>query len=131
MIGHVKSVLQDIKDVYPGYNEQCGYELAGMVWFQGWNDMVDRGVYPRRDQPGGYDHYSDTLGHFIRDVRRDLSTPDLPFVIGVIGVGGPVEHYGAAQKRYAGIHQYFRSAMAAPAKWAEFQGNVSSVLTEN
>ncbi|MBT3596828.1 MAG: hypothetical protein HN505_12725 [Verrucomicrobia bacterium] len=131
MIGHVKSVLQDIKDVYPGCNEQCGYELAGMVWFQGWNDMVDRGVYPRRDQPGGYDHYSDTLGHFIRDVRRDLSTPDLPFVIGVIGVGGPVEHYGAAQKRYAGIHQYFRSAMAAPAKWAEFQGNVSSVLTEN
>ena len=131
MIGHVERVLQNIKSVYPDYNEQHGYELAGMVWFQGWNDMVDRGVYPRRDQPGGYDHYSDALGHFIRDVRRDLSTPDLPFVIGVIGVGGAVEHYGARQKRYAGIHQYFRSAMAAPATWPEFDGNVSSVLTEN
>lgn len=131
MIKHVEHVLQDIKDVYPGYDAQYGYELAGMVWFQGWNDMVDRGVYPGRDQPGGYDHYSTALGHFIRDVRRDLSTPDLPFVIGVIGVGGPVEHYGTAQKRYAGIHQYFRSAMEAPAKWSEFEGNVSSVLTEN
>ena len=93
--------------------------------------MVDRGAYPDRDRPGGYDRYSEALGHFIRDVRRDLSAPDLPFVIGVIGVGGPVKNYGAAQKRYAGIHQYFRSAMAAPATWPEFDGNVSSVLTEN
>ncbi|HCP37577.1 MAG TPA: hypothetical protein DIT98_07045 [Verrucomicrobiales bacterium] len=131
MIGHVERVLQNIKSVYPDYNEQHGYELAGMVWFQGWNDMVDRGAYPDRDRPGGYDRYSEALGHFIRDVRRDLSAPDLPFVIGVIGVGGPVKNYGAAQKRYAGIHQYFRSAMAAPATWPEFDGNVSSVLTEN
>ena len=131
MIEHVERVLLDIKEVYPGYDAQYGYELAGMVWFQGWNDMVDRGAYPDRDRPGGYDRYSEALGHFIRDVRRDLSAPDLPFVIGVIGVGGPVKNYGAAQKRYAGIHQYFRSAMAAPATWPEFDGNVSSVLTEN
>ena len=29
-----------------------GYELAGFVWFQGWNDMVDRGTYPERRQAG-------------------------------------------------------------------------------
>lgn len=131
MLGHVKKVLGNIKSVYPDYNEQQGYELAGMVWFQGWNDMVDRGVYPERDQPGGYDQYSDVLGHFIRDVRKDLSAPELPFVIGVLGVGGPVEKYGPSQQRYKGIHQNFRSAMAAPAQWPEFKGNVSSVLTEN
>lgn len=131
MIEHVKKVLGNIKSVYPDYDDQHGYELAGMVWFQGWNDMVDRGVYPKRDQPGGYDNYSVAMGHFIRDVRRDLSTPDLPFVIGVLGVGGPVGKYGPSQKRYAGIHQNFRSAMAAPAQWPEFKGNVSSVLTEN
>ena len=47
MIDHVKKVLADIKRVDPGYDPQQGYELAGFVWFQGWNDMVDRGTYPR------------------------------------------------------------------------------------
>ncbi|MFL2920858.1 MAG: hypothetical protein ACJ0BN_00395 [Limisphaerales bacterium] len=64
---------------------------AGMIW---WTAVLT----PDRDRPGGYDRYSEALGHFIRDVRRDLSAPDLPFVIGVIGVGGPVEHYGASTK---------------------------------
>lgn len=131
MIGHVKKVLSNIKSVYPNYNEQHGFKLSGMIWFQGWNDMVDRGVYPNRDQPGGYDRYSTALGHFIRDVRKDLSVPELPFIIGVFGVGGPVDKYRPAQKRYAGIHQNFRLAMAAPAQWPEFIGNVSGVFTEH
>ena len=38
-----------------------------------------------------YDAYSDVMAHFIRDVRKDLQAPELPFVIGVLGVGGPVE----------------------------------------
>ena len=90
MIAHVKKVLADIGEVYPGYDPVQGYELAGFVWFQGWNDMVDRGTYPNRDKPGGYGAYSRVLAHFIRDVRRDLAAPELPFVIGVLGVGGPV-----------------------------------------
>ena len=35
---HVKTVLKDIKRVYPGYDSDNGYTLAGFVWFQGWND---------------------------------------------------------------------------------------------
>ena len=131
MIEHVKSVLDDIKRVYPGYDSAQGYELAGFVWFQGWNDMVDSGVYPNRDQPGGYDQYNTVLAHFIRDVRKDLSAAKLPFVIGVLGVGGPVDKYLPDQKRYAGVHQNFRDAMAAPASLPEFKGNVKLVLTEN
>lgn len=130
MIEHVRKVLANIKEVYPGYNEQAGYELAGFIWLQGWNDMVDGGIYPDRGKPGGYDQYSVNLAHFIRDVRRDLKVPKLPFVIGVMGVGGPVADYGPEQQRYAAVHQNFRDAMAAPAKLAEFQGNVSNVLTE-
>ena len=52
MIDHVKKVLADIKQVYPDYDPRQGYELAGFVWFQGWNDMVDGGTYPNRDQAG-------------------------------------------------------------------------------
>ena len=129
-IDHVKKVLSDVGKIVPDYDSDQGYELAGFAWFQGWNDMVDRGVYPNRDKPGGYDAYSEVLAHFIRDVRKDLSAPKMPFVIGVIGVGGPVELYREGQKRYAGIHQNFRDAMAAPAELPEFKGNVAAVRTE-
>ncbi len=129
MIEHVRSVLGDIARVYPDYDPSAGYKLAGLVWFQGWNDMVDRGVYPDRGNPGGYDEYSRLLAQFIRDVRTDLETPDLPFVIGVLGVGGPFEHYAADQQRYIPIHRNFREAMAAPAALPEFAGSVVAVST--
>jgi hypothetical protein len=130
MVDHVKHVLADIKRVVPDYDPAQGYELAGFVWFQGWNDMVDQGTYPNRDKSGGYDQYSDVLTKFIRDVREDLSAPTMPFVIGVMGVGGPVDRYRPDEQRYAAVHQNFRNAMAAPAALPEFQGNVVAVLTE-
>lgn len=131
MMDHVKSVLKDPKKVHPAYDPKEGYELAGFVWFQGWNDMVARDVYPNRDQPGGYDDYSKVLADFIRDVRKDLNAPKMPFVIGVMGAGGPTSKYEGGQKRYQGVHENFRQAMAAPAKMPEFKGNVVAVLTEN
>lgn len=130
MIDHVKKVTGDIAKVVPGYDNSDGYELAGFVWFQGWNDMVDSGTYPTREKPGGYDDYTRVFTHFIRDVRKDLSAPNLFFVIGVLGVGGPVAEYGPSQKRYQTVHQNFRSAMAAPAELPEFKDRVAAVLTE-
>ena len=130
MLEHVKAVLADLKRVVPGYDAAQGYELAGFAWFQGWNDMVDGGTYPNRDKPGGYDAYSVAMAHFIRDVRRDLGALKLPFVIGVMGVGGPTAEYGPDEQRYKATHQNFRDAMAAPAKLPEFQGNVAAVLAE-
>lgn len=130
MIEHVKSVFGDLKRVVPGYDPAQGYELAGFVWFQGWNDLVDSGTYQDRDKRGGYDAYSTAMAQFIRDVRKDLDSPKLPFVIGVLGVGGPTADYGPDQQRYKTTHQNFRDAMAAPAKLPEFQGNVAAVYTE-
>lgn len=130
MMNHVKKTLANLAEVCPDYDPEHGHSLEGFVWFQGWNDMVDGGVYPQRGQPGGYDAYSENMAHFIRDVRNDLGNPELPFVIGVLGVGGPVDLYGPSQQRYKGIHQNFRNAMAAPAKLPEFQDNVAAVLTE-
>jgi Carbohydrate esterase, sialic acid-specific acetylesterase len=130
MIEHVKFVLSDIKRVVPDYDAAQGYELAGFEWFQGFNDLVDGSTYANRDKPGGYDDYSNSLAHMIRDIRKDLNAPKLPFVIAVLGVGGPTADYGSDQKRYQVIHQNFRDAMAAPAKLPEFQGNVVNILAE-
>ena len=128
MIDHVKTTLADPKKIVPGYNPRDGYEIAGFVWFQGWNDLVDQGAYPKRGERGGYDMYSEYMAHFIRDVRKDLDAPEMPFVIGVLGVNGPVDTFDGP--RYKGIYQNFRDAQAAPAKKAGFKGNVAAVLTE-
>ncbi len=127
MMKHVQHVLADIKRVYPEYDAKQGYEVVGFAWFQGWNDMVARDTYPERDKPGGYDKYSECLAHFIRDVRKDLKSPEMKFVIGVMGVGGPLDKY--VSQRYVPIHGGFRRAMAAPASMKEFQGNVTAVDT--
>jgi alpha-galactosidase len=116
MIEHVKKVLEDPKRVCPEYDEKAGFELAGFVWLQGFNDLVDGTTYPGADRPGKYDQYADLLAKFIRDVRKDLSAPKMPFVIGVLGVDG-----------YK--HEAFRQAMAAPADMPEFKGNVIAVDT--
>ena len=129
MMEHVKKVLADPGKYHPAYNKEAGYEIAGFVWFQGWNDMVNGGVYPQRGSKGGYDLYSKLFAHFIRDIRKELDAPKLPFVIGVMGVGGPTKNYKS--KRYVGIHQNFRDAMAAPAAMPEFKDTVAAVLTEN
>lgn len=123
MIDHVKNELKNLERAVPGYDPARGYELAGFVWFQGWNDMVDRGVYPippKDSTAKRYEKYSEWLAMFIRDVRRELDAPRMPFVIGVMGVGGnkPNEHVAA-----------FREAMAAPAALPEFRGNVVAVQT--
>jgi alpha-galactosidase len=112
MVEHVKKVLADPKRVCPAYDPKQGYELAGFVWLQGFNDLVDGTTYPN----GDYSEYSRLLAHFIRDVRKDLSAPKMPFVIGVLGVDGKK-------------NVNFRQAMAAPAAMPEFKGNVLAVDT--
>ncbi len=123
-INHVKEVLADPKQVYPDYDPKEGYELAGFVWFQGFNDMV--GDYPRvapeagKKSPKDYSEYSRLLACLIRDVRKDLSAPELPFVIGVIGVDGDQANENV---------ESLRKSMAAPAETEEFKGTVANVFT--
>ena len=126
MIEHVKSVLANPKRVVPDYDPAAGFELAGFVWFQGFNDLVDGGTYPlanpedRRSRVKNYSEYSRLMSCFIRDVRKDLKAPKMPFVIGVLGVGGKNANEGTVA---------FRKAMAAPAALPEFKGNVTAVET--
>lgn len=121
MMEHVKNVLANLDDSVPGYDPKQGYELSGFVWLQGFNDLVDGHVYPKYNQPDRFNLYAELLTHLISDVRKDLEAPHLPFVIGVLGVGG--------LKDTSIDMLSFRQAMAAPAKLSEFKGNVIAVET--
>ena len=113
MVDYVEKVLAEPGRYHPAYDANEGYELAGFVWFQGWNDMVDKKLYPEK-KPDRYSLYSKLLAHFIRDVREDFNAPKMPFVIGVMGIGG----------------EDFQAAMAAPAAMPEFKDNVVAVHTK-
>jgi alpha-galactosidase len=82
--------------------------------------MVDGHTYPDRGKPGRIALYSDLLAHFILDVRKEFNAPKMPFVIGVMGVGG----LNAPPDTLA-----FRVAMTAPSLMPEFKGNVFAVPT--
>jgi hypothetical protein len=123
MLAHVRQVLANPGRVCPAYDPKQGYEIAGFIWLQGFNDMVDTNFYPRLPKgatTNRYAKYSDYMAAFIRDVRKDLGVPKMPFVIGVMGVGG---------KDPGEDNLAFREAMAAPASWPEFKGNVTAVRT--
>ncbi len=111
MIDHVRRVLANPGEYHPAYDPAAGYEISGFVWLQGWNDMMDGHTYPPGLGAARYAPYSDVLAHFIRDVRNDFQAPEMPFVIGVIGIG----------------NDDFRAAMAAPAEMEEFKDHVIAV----
>jgi len=110
MMTSVGETLADLKTYAPNYKGQ-GYEIAGFVWFQGFNDKFS-------------DHststYQENMAHFIRDVRKDLKSPKLPFVIGAMG------HQGTEQK---GTTKILADAQIATAQMPEFKGNVITVTT--
>ena len=86
-------------------------ELAGFVWFQGWND-----------QYGAQDEYESNMKHFINDVRKDLKSPKLPFVIGVMGQNG--------SKPATGAMLTIQKAQLAMNDVPEFKGNVKAIRTD-
>lgn len=111
----VKETLANIDQVVPDYNKEVGYELSGFVFFQGFNDIIDQKKM---------DEYGQNLENLVRDVRKDLDAPKLPFVIGELGQQG-VE----PEKRYADKHFAFRKMQEDVSKLPEFKGNVAFVRT--
>ena len=111
MLDEVATTLAQLQTLFPDYAGQ-GRELAGFVWFQGWNDMINA------DDTA---EYTANMAHFIRDVRKDLKAPRLPFVIGQMGVDGPNPSQNVKR---------FKDAQAAVMEVAEFKGNVALVKTD-
>jgi serine/threonine protein kinase len=110
MLTEVRETLANLGEHFPSYQGQ-GFEIAGFVWFQGWNDMVVYNPF-----------YAEHLAHFIRDLRGEFKTPNLPFVIGQLGVNG-ISDPGTNDSN-------FRAAQADVAQLPEFRGNVKVVATD-
>lgn len=106
MIQHVREAIGSIKRRFP-QSQADGHELAGFVWYQGWNDGCD----PQHAVP----EYEQNLVNLINDVRRDLAAPELPVVIGELT--GP---WVDAPEAWAAV----RTAQAAAAARPEFHGTV-------
>jgi hypothetical protein len=115
-----KAVKEPILIIKTAWGGKQGYELAGFVWLQAWNDWCDSWWYPAEWGDKRFDEYGRLMAMFIRDVRKDLSAPKMPFVIGVAGFEG---------LKAGKDMQSFREAMASPSLLPEFKGNVFAVQT--
>ncbi len=111
MVAEVREALKNLKADFPAYADQ-GHELAGFVWYQGWNDGVD----PKKAIP----EYEQNLVHLITDVRKEFKAPTLPVVVGEL-TGAWVN----ASKEWEAL----RKAQADAASRPEFKGNVLFVPT--
>jgi len=110
ILSETHKVVDNIKKYFSDYDEAQGYKIAGFVWFQGWNDGIG----------AGNPDYVEQMTHFIRDIRKDLKAPNMPFVIGELGTDGP----GAG-----GWVATFRKQQAESAALGEFKGNVRLAKT--
>jgi hypothetical protein len=111
MLAEVRAALADLKKDFPSY-DGSPVELAGFIWYQGWND----GVNPQTAVP----EYEQNLAHLIRDVRKELKAPKLPIVIGELT--GP---WVDAPKEWTALRQ----AQANVALMPEFKDTVVFVPT--
>jgi hypothetical protein len=92
-------------------------EICGFVWFQGWNDMCQPGDKIRQQV---YDEYCPNFVHLVQDLRAEFKVPNLPVVLGELGVGGE-----KADKNMAA----FRAGQAKIATCPELKGTVGYVRT--
>ena len=104
---HIQMVLANPGKYHPEYDPKEGYELVGLVWFQGWNDK-------------GNKEYGEQLVHFIKDFRKELKAPNLPVVCGLLG------HTSWEHTTFAGD---VNSGMLYAARNADLKGTVDIVNT--
>lgn len=111
MLAEVRAALADLKKDFPSY-DGSPVELAGFIWYQGWND----GVNPQTAVP----EYEQNLAHLIRNVRKEFNAPKLPVIIGELT--GP---WVDAPKEWTALRQ----AQANVAQMPEFKDTVVFVPT--
>jgi alpha-galactosidase len=114
MLAEIDATLKNLGELFPQLKDHQP-ELAGFIWFQGWNDMISEEYTAA---------YTQNMVNFICDVRKELDSPKLPFVIAVLGVDG-VNNERPNPKRDA-----FKRAQAAAGELEEFRGNVGVVHTD-
>jgi hypothetical protein len=103
----VREVLKNPGKYHPEYNPEKGYDIAGMVWFQGYSDMNNEA-------------YGEQLDEMIKWFRKEINAPEMPFVAGSLGVGS---YYHNAFKGY--VNEGMVKAALSP----DLKGSVDIVNT--
>ena len=111
MLDEIAVTFKDYETLFPKLKGKK-LQIAGFVWFQGWNDMYN----------GAEKEYASNMKHFINDVRKDLKAPKMPFVIALMGQNGSKPAKGAM----AEVQKAQLSMQTLP----EFKGNVKSIRTD-
>lgn len=132
MVNAVNDSLAQLPRFLPSYQKQ-GYEIAGMVWFQGIADS---------QSPAHKAAYEKNLVNLIRDLRRDIKVPKMPVVVAAVAfddgkihaaqmaVGDPVKYQGfAGNVKSVDTKPFFRAATQSPGGYATvYNGNAESFL---
>lgn len=103
----IERVLADPGKFHPDYDPEAGYEIAGLVWFQGYSDM-------------GNAAYGELLAQMIRDFRGKVNAPEMPVVCGTLGMSG---------FKNSAFSNEVNAGMLAVSKMPEFAGTVGVVDT--
>lgn len=111
MLSEVQATRENFETLFPTLKGKK-LEMAGFVWFQGWNDMYG----------GAEQEYAENLKHLIHDVRKDLGAPQLPVVIAAMGQNG--------SKPAEGPMLTVREAQLSMNDVPEFRGNVKAFRTD-
>ena len=109
MLEEIEQALSAMKDEFPQIGKN--YELAGFVWFQGWNDMFDKDALTQ---------YEDNLVNLVSDVRTALGAEDLPVIIGETGNMGETAGDNMKQIRIAQKNAADKLSNAAFVKTTSF-----------
>ena len=117
----VPDILDNFASEYPDWAAQ-GFEIAGFVWWQGWNDGLSyTAAYANR--------YGQNMARFIRKLREyyqgrypDHISPNAPFVLATAAFDG----FSTAYPTRVAVANA-QLAVGDPVKYPEFAGNVKTM----
>jgi len=115
MVKEVRECLANLDTDFPQL-KGLKTEICGFVWFQGWNDMCV-GDNIRKQV---YDGYCPTFVNLVKDLRAEFKLPNMPVVLGELGVGGEKVDQNMLD---------FRASQAKIATAPELKGRVGFVRT--
>ena len=109
----VDDVLNNLESHFPEYNSSNGYEIAGLVWHQGWSDHGNASFTAQ---------YTENLANLIKDLREDIGV-NFPVVVATTAVNTLANAF-EENTIYKDI-ELAQLAIANTNEYPEFEGNVT------
>lgn len=74
-------MVSEIRDALTVFKDD-NYQVHGFIWLQGWNDVISQEAMAE---------YDANLTKLAREIRSELNSPTLPFIVGELDKLGPEE----------------------------------------